>query len=211
MASSYPATIDVFSNPSGASTLGAAGHSSLHGEERDAIENIEAVLGTTAGTSVLKSFSAGQFPARVNSGGTIVQVLTGGTINTTTMGTPSVTAGTFSKPAINAFYDTPQTYTGTAGGTTTLDLSLSNEHRITMPNSAGSVTLAVSNATNGQKFITSILQGTAGSGTIGWFATIRWAGGIVGTATTTANKRDIYGFVVTGSNTFDGVTIGTAF
>jgi hypothetical protein len=63
-------------------------------EHSDALEKVQVTLGTTAGTSVLKDFSAGHFPARVNSGGTIAQTLMGGTINSVTLGTPTVTGGT---------------------------------------------------------------------------------------------------------------------
>jgi hypothetical protein len=110
MATTYPGTIDSFTNPSGTSTLDSPDHAQQHSDANDAIEAIEAVIGTTAGTSVLKDFSAGEFPARVNSGGTLTQTLTGGTINATTLGTPTVTGGSFASP----------TTTGTDAGTATL-------------------------------------------------------------------------------------------
>lgn len=92
----YPGTIDVFTNPSGTQTQDSPDHALQHSNANDAIEAIEAVMGTTAGTSVLKDFAAGQFAARVNAGGTIVQTLTGGTINNTIFGTPRATGGTVS-------------------------------------------------------------------------------------------------------------------
>jgi hypothetical protein len=110
MSINYPSAIDVFTNPSGTSTLDSPDHALQHSDANDAIEAIEAVIGTTAGTSVLKDFSAGEFPARVNSGGTLTQTLTGGTINATTLGTPTVTGGSFASP----------TTTGTDAGTATL-------------------------------------------------------------------------------------------
>lgn len=45
MPSNFPSQLDSFSNPSGSATLLAAGHSTLHGEERDAIEALEAKVG----------------------------------------------------------------------------------------------------------------------------------------------------------------------
>lgn len=94
-----------------------------------------------------------------------------------------------------------------AGGTTsTFDLTTANEHRITMP--AGNITIAVSNATNGQKFIISLIQDSVGSRTVTWFTTIRWAGGVAPTLTTTANKRDTFGFICTSGSTYDGFVIG---
>jgi hypothetical protein len=110
-------------------------------------------------------------------------------------------AKTFSDGVIG----TPETYTPAAAGTATLDLALGNEHRITMP--AGNITIAISNATNGQKFIISILQDGTGSRTVTWFTTIRWAGGSAPTLTTTASKRDIFGFIVTGTGTYDGCVV----
>ena len=109
MATTYPGTIDSFTNPSGTSTLDDPDHAGQHSSANDAIEAIEAVVGTTAGTSVLKDFSAGEFPVR-QEGGTLTQTLTGGTINATTLGTPTVTGGSFASP----------TTTGTDSGTATL-------------------------------------------------------------------------------------------
>ncbi len=117
-----------------------------------------------------------------------------------------LTGVTLSNPIINSWYDTPQTYTPAGAGTATLDLSLSNDHRITMP--AGNITIAVSNAVNGKKFILSITQDSGGSRTVTWFSTIRWVGGSAPTLTTTGNKRDVFGFICTGTATFDGFVVG---
>lgn len=93
MATNYPSGSQTFTDPSGTSLLTSPDHAGLHTDMNDTMEAVISVLGTTAGTSVLKNFSAGQFPARVNSGGTIVQTLTGGTINNTILGTPTLTLG----------------------------------------------------------------------------------------------------------------------
>ena len=108
---------------------------------------------------------------------------------------------------INAGSYTPtQTYTPSAAGTATLDLSLGNVHFITMP--AGNITIALSNATVGQVFMIRILQDATGSRTVTWFTTIKWAGGSAPTLTTTASKADTMGFICTGSGTYDGFVIG---
>lgn len=96
-------------------------------------------------------------------------------------------------------------YTPSAAGTATLTLDLSNQHDVTMP--AGNVTIALSGQTTGQKFTVSITQDSGGSRLVTWFTTIRWAGGSAPTLTTTASKRDIVGFIVTGANTYDGVVV----
>lgn len=96
--------------------------------------------------------------------------------------------------------------TPTAGGTATLDLSTGKRQKITMP--AGNITIAISNANVGDIFMVEITQDATGSRTVTWFPTIKWAGGTPPTLTTTANKRDTFGFIVTGSGTYDGYIIG---
>jgi hypothetical protein len=105
-----------------------------------------------------------------------------------------------------AIVTAPKAYSPAGAGTATLDLSLGNDFEITMP--AGNITIALSNATVGQKFTISILQDATGSRTVTWFTTIRWVGGVAPTLTTTASKRDYFGFKVTGSGTYDGFVIG---
>lgn len=99
-----------------------------------------------------------------------------------------------------------QTYTPSASGTATLDLSLYKRHVITMP--AGNITIALSGATTTEPFIVEIIQDSVGSRTITWFTTIKWAGGSAPTLTTTANKKDTFGFIVTGTGTYDGYVVG---
>ena len=105
-----------------------------------------------------------------------------------------------------AVIHTPKTYTPAGAATATLDLSLGNNHEITMP--AGNITIAISNETNGQYFTVDITQDGIGSRTVTWFSTIKWAGGSAPTLTTTADKRDSFGFKVTGADTYDGFIIG---
>ena len=125
---------------------------------------------------------------------------------TKTLTNKTLTTPTITKPVVSATNPTAQTYSPSAAGTATLDLSLSNQHYITMP--AGNITIALSNDTNNQIFIVSILQDATGSRTVTWFSTIRWAGGSTPTLTTTASKRDTFGFIRTGSGTYDGFIIG---
>lgn len=109
MAITYPGTLDVFVNPAGTNTLDSPDHAQQHSDVNDAVEAGQAVLGTTAGTSVLKNFAAGDFPARINASNVLQQTIQG-TINSSTLGTPTVTGGTFDSP----------TTTGTDAGTATL-------------------------------------------------------------------------------------------
>lgn len=98
------------------------------------------------------------------------------------------------------------TYTPAAAGTSTLDLAVGNQHRITMP--AGNITIALSNETFGSVFMVHITQDSVGTRGVTWFATIKWAGGPVPVLTTLANKRDTFGFVRTGVGTYDGFIVG---
>ncbi len=149
---------------------------------------------------------------RVNTGGTAIEssgVAVSDLVtatSTTTLTNKTLTTPTITKPTMDATNPSAQTYSPAGAGTATLDLSLANEHRITMP--AGNITIALSNDTLGQKFIVSILQDATGSRTVTWFATIRWAGGSAPTLTTTASKRDTFGFIRTGTTTYDGFIIG---
>jgi len=174
----YPATKVTFTDPAG-TTLVSTGHAALHTSINDTVESIEDTLGTTGGTSVLKNFTAGLFVA-------------------STAGTETLTNKTLIQKV------TP--YTPDAAATATLDLTTGNIHSITMP--AGNITIAISNEAVGQCFIIEITQDGGGSRTVTWFTTIRWAGGSAPTLTTTASKRDTFGFRVTGTDTYDGYVVG---
>ena len=93
----------------------------------------------------------------------------------------------------------------TDGATVTFDLDSSSTHTVTL---GGNRTLALSNADAGQKFIIRLVQDGTGSRTVTWFSTIKWAGGVEPTLTTTANKTDVFGFICTSANNYDGFVVG---
>lgn len=169
-----------------------------------ALDTTKVVDLTTAQTLTNKTITS-----LVNSGAiaiptgtdTLVARATTDTLTNKTLTTPTIT-----KPVMSATNPSAQTYTPAGGGTATLDLSLSNQHYITMP--AGNVTVALSNDTNNQVFLVTITQDSVGSRTVTWFTTIKWAGGSAPVLTTTANKRDTFGFIRTGSGTYDGFVVG---
>lgn len=133
-----------------------------------------------------------------------------GAATATSITSPTVQAATNASVNLaSGTYNTIQTYTPSAAGTATLDLSKGNIHHITMP--AGNITIALSNGTAGQCFIIRILQDGTGSRTVTWFTTIRWTGGSAPLLTTTASKADSFGFEVTGTNTYDGFVVGQNF
>lgn len=173
------------------------------------VDNELALFSSTAGKTIKRASTTGI--AKLTSGVlSVVTAPTGtivGTSDSQTLTTKTLTTPTITKPVMNATNPTAQTYSPAGAGTATLDLSLSNSHFITMP--AGNITIALSNDTNNQFFYVSILQDATGSRTVTWFSTIRWyPNGTVPTLTTTASKRDAFGFVRTGSGTYDGFVIG---
>lgn len=93
----YPGTVQTFVDPAGTAKLSNPDHTQRHIDESDTIEAIQTVMGTTAGTSVLKNVLAGQFVA--TTAGT--ETLTNKTINNAVIGTPAITGGTITSPKIN--------------------------------------------------------------------------------------------------------------
>jgi hypothetical protein len=215
----YPASIYTQSNVAGTTLLATDDHANRHNTIGAEVASIETTLGTNSGTSVLKNFVAGNMAARTNdetftsptiTGGTVsskIGLMTNGTIGTTTLGSSTITGGTANAVDMRGYFCSPvlSTTAGT-GGTTTLNLASSNEHRVTFGTNNG--TLAVSNAVNGQKFIVSLTQDAVGTRTVVWFPTIKWVNDGTPTLTATAAKRDVFGFIATGTATFDGFIIG---
>ena len=109
-----------------------------------------------------------------------------------------------------AFLNASTSSSSGASGTISLNLGTSNIQNFTFSGSSASdsVTFAISNAVVNQVFVVSVTQNSGGSGTVTWFSTVRWAGGSAPTLTTTASKRDTFGFICTGVNTYDGFIIG---
>lgn len=97
--------------------------------------------------------------------------------------------------------------TATDGATVTFDLGNGGyrKHKVTL---GGARTLAISNGIVGQVFIIDLIQDGTGSRTVTWFSTIKWAGGTLPTLTTTANKIDSFGFIVTSAGNYQGYVIG---
>jgi hypothetical protein len=95
--------------------------------------------------------------------------------------------------------------TNVDGATITFDLDAANTHTVTL---GGNRILALSNANVGQHFIIRLVQDGTGSRTVTWFSTIKWPGGLVPTLTTTGGKTDVFGFICTAANTYDGFVIG---
>lgn len=150
--------------------------------------------------------------AALNGGVGTSVTFTTSTFNNGTLGTVAQVGGTTT--AVHSVTRTigSAVYPGTVNTTITLNLAAATRHLITMPNSAGSVTLAVSNVTANQPFLVEVLQGTAGNGTVNWFSTVSWLnnGTAAPTQGTTASRKATYGFIATGAAAFDGYLVGNA-
>ena len=160
------------------------------------------VTGNASGTALTVTQAA---QSAITSVGTLTSVVVadGGNIgsasDTDAISIASTGAVTFSKatkPALKSNSD---------ASTVTFDVNEANVHTVTL---GANRIFAISNETAGQKFMIRILQDGTGSRTVTWFSTIKWAGGSAPTLTTTANKADVVGFLVTGTDTYDGFVIG---
>lgn len=98
--------------------------------------------------------------------------------------------------------------TETDGATITFDLSDKTKGKVRSVTLGGNRTLAVSNGTVGQTFIIRLIQDGTGSRTVTWFSTIKWPDGTAPTLTTTANKIDVFGFLITSAGNYDGYILG---
>lgn len=80
MASNYPGTLDTYTNPVGTNTLDAPDHAAQHANINDSMLQVQATLGTTAGTALFNAFGASDKPEKKG-------VITIGTTPYTTSGT----------------------------------------------------------------------------------------------------------------------------
>ena len=91
------------------------------------------------------------------------------------------------------------------GATITFDLNESNTHYATL--GGANRIIAVSNPTVGQKFILRLQQDGTGNRTVTWFNTIKWDGATTPTLSTSGNRADLFGFLCTSGNHYDGMVL----
>lgn len=216
----FPSTLLANTNPSGTSLLTSPDHASQHSTVNSDLTAVEQKLGLGAGTpTTTNKILVATGNGTAVWGGTVnaltlgtpvigTPAITGGSMNNAVVGTPSITGGTQTAMLSVTRTIGSAVYPGTVSTTITLNLALATRHLVNMPNSAGSVTLALSNVSANQPFLVEILQGTAGLGTVNFFSTIRWAGSAAPTQTLTASRKDTFGFMPTGTATFDGYIVG---
>ena len=119
--------------------------------------------------------------------------------------------GTMTGKVTNAGRDEAgKIYTPASGSqTVALDCSVNNMHFVTCNDAGTAITFTITGATNNQPFIVNIKQGATTLSTIAsWFSGVSWVGGTAPTFTATLGKTDTFGFIRTGSNTYQGYIIG---
>jgi len=211
----FPTTFSNYATGSSSTTLLAAGHAANH-NALEAKIGIDSSVVATSLDYLLKNTSSVD-PGHKHTEGSLVEPLTltapvistisnSGTITLPTSTDTLVGKTTTDVLTNKTIVQKVTSYTPAAAGTSILDLTTGNIHKITMPE--GNITIAISNEAVGQCFLVEITQDAVGSRTVTWFTTIRWADGSAPTLTTTASKRDTFGFRVTGTDTYDGYVVG---
>lgn len=110
-----------------------------------------------------------------------------------------------SESQVNAAAASTAWVEATDGATITFNLSSGSKQRVVL---GGNRALALSNVTAGKVFLLRLTQDGTGSRTVTWFNTIKWAGGTAPTLTTTINKADVFGFIQTDTDAYDGFVVG---
>lgn len=117
----FPSSIDTFNGTTaqGTSTLASPDHALDHRTLGSAVGTVEAILGTNAGTGILKNFAAGDFPARINSSN-VLQQRVSGTVDSAILGTPSISGGTANNQVVGTPAITGGTINTVVAGTPTI-------------------------------------------------------------------------------------------
>tara|TARA_R110000824_G_scaffold34484_5_gene109329 strand:- start:7395 stop:9989 length:2595 start_codon:yes stop_codon:yes gene_type:complete len=184
----------VFADVSGDGTIAAGGALTIADDKIGSGELVDACSAVTSFTApLIEGSTSVQTPLiEYTNGDDAITIANGGACTF-----PQLT--TFSKAT------KPTLKANTDAGTVTFDVNEANTHTVTI---GANRIFAISNETAGQKFMIRILQDGTGSRTVTWFSTIKWAGGSAPTLTTTGGKADVVGFIVTGTDTYDGFVIG---
>lgn len=161
MSSSFPTSLDSFTDPQSGDKQNSPNHVTQHQNENDAIEKLEAKVGVDNSTVTTS------LDYKVRKG----------------LGINSATDGT----------------------TITFDMASKNIHTVTL---GGDRTLAVTNVSVGQSFIIRLVQDATGSRTVTWWSGISWPSGTAPTLSTAAGAVDVFGFICTSTDHYDGFFMG---
>lgn len=199
---SYPTSIYAGTSVAGTTLVSDVDHAANHNGANGELTAIETTLGTTAGTSVLKNFVAGDFPARINSSNVLQQAISGtanlnsGTLSNMAIDTPTILGGTIAgsgtvtpiSVGVN-LAPTVGTLSDSSGGTIFANAQAASIFEITLGTNATNRTLGTpQNPTNGQAITYRIKQNAAAVGTILWASVFRFSSNVgtptLGTAST---------------------------
>ena len=169
----FPSTLDSFDNPAGTSLVSDVDHAAQHSNVNNAVELIEANIGTNSGTNILFNFVAGQFPVRNTGGGatgTLVQTLVAGSHANTFIGTSQITGGTITGVLFGTQQITGGTIANVLIGTSQITGgSITNAELIgTSQITGGTLTSVVGTGNVLNKIITSTRDLSAITGTVGY-------------------------------------------
>jgi len=99
----------------------------------------------------------------------------------------------------------PMQLTAADAATITFDCSLSDKFEVTLGDNR---VIRVINAEVGKPFLVHVVQDGTGSRTLTWQPTVYWVDATAPTLTTTANKRDTFGFIPSNATTYSGYIVG---
>lgn len=120
--------------------------------------------------------------------------ITAGTGLTVTAGGATITAGNLTMSGGQAI--AYRTDGGNAGASQTIDFDVSQIRRLKL--NAANCTITLSNGRTGATYYVELMQDATGSRTVTWPATVDWGTGGAPTLTTTASRKDMFGFYYNG-------------
>lgn len=213
----YPAALDSFDRIGTSNYEDEVGYEIVHieNEAMDAIEKMQAVIGTTSGTALLANavtLTGTQTMTNKTINGAIIgtSAITGGTINNATFGTSAYSGGTITSASIitptgdvatltgtQTFTNkrnTKRVTTGTTAGTHTIDANASDMFTVTAQNGTAVFASPSGTPTVGQTLIMRIKDnGTAAALSFGTI--YNFSSDLVAPTTTIASKTLYMGFV----------------
>jgi len=214
--SNFPTSLPSFTNPSATDYLNSPAHHTNHSTANDETFAVATKVGidSSAVTSThdYKLSTVITTAKAVSTAGN--QTIAGNKTlsGDTTLSGTNVLSGATTLSGANTVSG-PSTFTKTIqtivtesdGATVTFDLDDGNIQQVTLTDNR---TLAISNEDAGQVFIIKLIQDGGGTNTVTWFSTIKWPGGVTPTLTSTGSKADVFGFITTGADTYDGFIVG---